>query len=57
MRVTHTNGTVVVLDFTCNFVQNLVNNGNVVSITNNRATERAQSFTCDELNRLATVQS
>jgi len=57
MRVTHTNGTVVLLDLTYSYLQGSVNNGNVVSITNNLSTGRTQSFTYDELNRLKTAQS
>jgi len=50
-----------VLDFTYSFDADpgagVVNNGNVVSIANNRDTNRSQSFTYDALNRIATAQS
>lgn len=56
MRVTHSDGSVVVLDFTYSFVHNSASNGNVASITNNRTTGRIESFAYDELNRLASAQ-
>jgi len=46
-----------VLDFTYNFNLGAGDNGNVVSITNNRDTTRSQSFTYDPLNRLATART
>ncbi|MGH9556903.1 MAG: RHS repeat domain-containing protein [Terriglobales bacterium] len=50
-----------VLHFFYNFDQDsgapVVNNGNVVSIRNCRNTNRTQSFTYDELNRIKTAQS
>lgn len=44
-----------VMDFTYSFTSSSVNNGNVVSITNNINTARSQSFTYDELNRISTA--
>jgi RHS repeat-associated protein len=46
-----------VLDFTYGFAHSVANNGNVTSIANNRDTNRSQSFTYDELNRIATAQT
>ncbi len=44
-----------VLDFTYGFNVGTTNNGNVVSIANNRNTARTQNFTYDELNRIKTA--
>lgn len=46
-----------VMDFTYNFGAAGTNNGNVVSISNNRDTTRSQSFTYDTLNRIGTAQT
>ncbi len=50
-----------VLDFTYSFDTDpgtgVVNNGNVASIANNRNTDRTQSFTYDELNRIKTAKT
>ncbi|MBI3662049.1 MAG: hypothetical protein HY234_03240 [Acidobacteria bacterium] len=45
------------LDFTYGFNAGTSNNGNVASIANNRNTNRSQSFTYDELNRVKTAQT
>jgi RHS repeat-associated protein len=44
-----------VLDLKYNFNLGAGDNGNVIGITNNRDTTRSQSFTYDQLNRLATA--
>ncbi len=46
-----------IMDFTYNFGATGANNGNVVSIANNRDTTRSQSFTYDSLNRINTAQT
>jgi len=50
-------GSVTLMDQTYSFVNSSVNNGNVASITNTLHTGRSQSYTYDEINRLATAQS
>jgi RHS repeat-associated protein len=45
------------LDFTYAFNLGTSDNGNVVSITNNRDTTRTQNFTYDQLNRVATAKT
>ena len=57
MKATHTNGTVTVMDYTYSFVSGTINDGQVKSVTNNLATGRSQTYTYDEMNRLATAQS
>ena len=49
------NGTV--LDLSYGFNYGTTNNGNVVSAANNRNSNRSQTFTYDELNRIQTAQS
>src|SRR2546425_10314616 len=44
-----------VLDFTYNFTLGTADNGNVVSITNNRDANRIQNFAYDSMNRIATA--
>ena len=44
-----------VLDFSYNFSVGTADNGNVVSIANNRDTNRMQNFTYDSMNRIATA--
>jgi RHS repeat-associated protein len=56
MVVSSANGTVQNLTYSYDLGGG-VNNGNVVSITNNLNTDRTQSFTYDFLNRIATAQS
>ncbi|HXM97175.1 MAG TPA: RHS repeat-associated core domain-containing protein [Candidatus Dormibacteraeota bacterium] len=46
-----------ILDFTYNFSLGTADNGNITSITNNRDTNRSQSFTYDFLNRIATAKT
>ncbi|MGH9509004.1 MAG: hypothetical protein ACRD2M_03635, partial [Terriglobales bacterium] len=60
LSAAHVGGTV--LSFAYGFDQDpspsvVKNNGNVVQIVNNRDNNRTQSFTYDELNRVATAQS
>ncbi|MGH9530767.1 MAG: RHS repeat-associated core domain-containing protein, partial [Terriglobales bacterium] len=60
LSAAHAGGTV--LSFSYSFDQDpspsvVKNNGDVVQIVNNRDTNRTQSFTYDELNRIATAQS
>ena len=57
MKATHTNGTVTVLDQTYSFLAATINDGQVKSVTNNLTLGRSQSYTYDEMNRLATAQS
>lgn len=46
-----------VLSFSYGFGVGTTDNGNVLSIQNNRNLDRTQSFTYDQLNRIATAQS
>ena len=46
-----------ILDFNYSFALNSGDNGNLVSISNNRDSTRNQSFTYDVLNRVATAQT
>ena len=57
MKTTHTGGTVTVRDYTYSFVSGSINDGQVKSVTNNLATGRSQTYTYEEMNRLATAQS
>ena len=51
------NGSTSLLSYTYSFLNGGMNNGNVISVTNNLVTGRGQSYTYDFLNRLATAQS
>jgi len=57
IKTTNSDGSVTLMDQTYSFVNSSVNNGTVASITNTLHTGRSQSFTYDEINRLATAQS
>jgi hypothetical protein len=57
MTAKHTNDTVTLLNYTYSFTSGSINDGLVKSVTNNLSTGRSQSYTYDEMNRLATAQS
>ncbi len=46
-----------ILDFTYGFNLGVANNGNVMSIANNRNPDRSQSFNYDELNRIKSAET
>ena len=50
-------GGAMVLDQTYSFLAGTINDGQVKSVTNNLNLGRSQSYTYDEMNRLATAQS
>ena len=56
-KTTHSGDTVKVMDYTYSFLSGSINDGHVKSATNNLNNNRMQTYTYDEMNRLATAQS
>jgi RHS repeat-associated protein len=59
MTAKHTSNTVTLMDYTYSFVASSINDGHVKSVTNNITSQagRSQTYTYDEMNRLASAQT